>query len=177
VDQLWGEYVPNWIAAVSTALAFIAAGIAAMFAWRSLQGESKRDERRQAHGLSAWWVTGHFGERQVWGILISNSASATFHDVSIEAVGNDNPKAGRAIDLRTVPPGRYLVESLSKSSSRAWGSKVPIAHDTTMQPLMDANTRNVRSIDFTDSSGLRWRWTPSTGLQRTNPVPAAGAVG
>lgn len=166
MDQLWGEYIPNWIAAVSTALAFIAAGIAAVFAWRSLQRDTSRDERSRALGLSAWWVTGHLLDKEVWGILVSNSASTTFHDVSIRAVGNTHSKANATIDVRTLPPGRYLVQSMPKSADKPWGTKIALTDDVALQPLTNANTRNVQSIEFTDSSALQWRWSPTSGLER-----------
>lgn len=176
MDQLWGEYVPNWIAAVSTALALIAAGIAAVFAWRSLQRDASRDERSRALGLSAWWVTGILREKEVWGILISNSASTTFHDVSIRAVGNTHSKAKATIDLRTLPPGRYLVQSMPKTADQPWGAKVALTDDIALQPLTNANSRNVQSIDFTDSSALQWRWSPTSGLERRGTPRSTSAV-
>lgn len=166
MNQFWGEYVPNWISAVSTALAFLAAGIAAYFAWHSLRRESWREERARALGLEAWWVDGELDGRKVWGVLVSNATTASFHEVEIEAVGGDNPKAGRAIRLKSLPPGRYFVESLAKTAEQPWADRILVPDEQFLRPLTQARTRNVRVLRFTDSSGIRWQWELRSGLTR-----------
>lgn len=169
MDQFWGEYVPNWIAAVSTALAFIAAGTAAYFAWHSLRQDAWREERARALGLEAWWVEGTSGGRRVWGVLVSNATSANFHDVEIEAAGGNNPKAGQPIQMINLPPGRYFVESLPKVSDQPWAHRVSVSDEDRLQPLAQARTRNVRLLKFTDSTGTRWQWELGSGLARLGP--------
>ncbi|HWU59188.1 MAG TPA: hypothetical protein VN045_10755 [Microbacteriaceae bacterium] len=164
MDLVWGEYIPNWIAAVSTALALLAAGVAAYFAWRALRAENEREARRNAVGLSAWWVKGDVDGEEVWGIMICNDAVAVFHDIMIQAVGNSHKKAGRTIDFRTLPPGHFFVQSMPYTSDRPWGPKISLKDDAAFVPLTDADSRRVEAIHFTDTAARSWTWSHSNGL-------------
>ncbi len=52
MDQL---FIPAWIEAISTFLAFVAASIAALFAWLHFKNEKVLAEKENADSLSAWW--------------------------------------------------------------------------------------------------------------------------
>lgn len=163
MDRLWGEYVPNWIAAIGTAGALLAAILAAYFAWRSLRHQQGADRTQRAAGLSAWWVDGLLDGRQVWGVVVSNTSDAVFRNVSISPVVNDIGNQSR-IRFTALPPGRYFVESLAKIEPRVWASEISLRDDQGLRPVTDANKRNIREITYTDPSANRWVWSPDDGL-------------
>jgi hypothetical protein len=162
----WGEYVPNWFSAIFTGLGLIAASGAAFYAWRSIRHEDDREERRAASGLAAWWAHGSLEEREVWGIVVINTATAVFHDVMVTAAGNSNPKAAFPIPFRVLPPGTFFVESLPLGATKPWGTKQVLPAPDVLAPLTDADSRRVRRIEFRDSAGREWTWEPSAGLVR-----------
>jgi hypothetical protein len=162
MDQVWGEYVPNWIAALGTAGALIAAILAAYFAWRSWNHQQGADRTQRAIGLSAWWVDGLMEGRQVWGVVVSNTSDAVFRNITISPVINDvDNRSG--IRFTAIPPGRYFIESLVKTEPRVWASEIALRDDQGLRPVTDANRRNIREITYIDPSGNRWRWSPDRG--------------
>lgn len=163
MDRLWGEYVPNWIAAIGTAGALFAAILAAYFAWRSLRHQQGADRTQRAAGLSAWWVEGLLEGRQVWGVVISNTSEAVFRDVTISPVLDDvDNRSG--LHFTALPPGRYFVESLTKTEPRVWASETALREHQGLRPVTDAKKRNIREITYTDPSANRWTWSPDRGL-------------
>lgn len=168
MDSVWGTYVPNWIAAVSTALALIAAGVAVHFAWRSIRGENQRELRQNAQGLASWWVNGRLGHdatgKEVWGVVIRNASMSVFHEVQIDAVGNNHKKAGHPIAFRVLPPGEIFVQSNSYDASAPWGLPVLIPNGSALVPLMRADSRKVARIRFRDMAAHDLTWSPTGGL-------------
>ncbi|MGA0569045.1 hypothetical protein ACO2Q7_17075 [Rathayibacter sp. KR2-224] len=169
--MFWGEYIPNWLSAIFTGLGLIAASGAAFYAWRAITHEDDREERRAAAGLAAWWAHGDLDGKDVWGIVVINTAPAVFHDVQGTAAGNKNPKARYPIEFRVLPPGTFFVESLSIGAAKPWGVKQVLPAPDVLSPLTDADTRRVRRIDFRDSAGHEWTWEPTTGLARRAAMP------
>lgn len=53
MNEVWGVYVPTWITAIATFLAFVAASAAGITAWRSLRADQLRAQSAQARLVSA----------------------------------------------------------------------------------------------------------------------------
>ena len=102
--------------------------------------------------------------QETWGIIIRNDALAVFHDIRVQAVSNEHKKARRMITVRTLPHGQFFVQSMPYGSDQPWGSTIALANDAKWVPLLDAESRRVEAIDFTDTSAHSWTWSHSRGL-------------
>jgi hypothetical protein len=146
---------------------------------RTAQASLERDVARERSDIvrqvQAWWVTwkeeSSGRERDCFGVVVSNtSAGATLlRKVQIETTGNAlaaHSRDGR-ITFETMPPGLYLVQSLSKRDSNglAWGHKRVIVDMAQYTPLVEARGWSVTRLAFTDPLGARWEWTPDGGLR------------
>jgi hypothetical protein len=168
MDETWGQYVPAWIEALATFGALIAATLAAYFAWRGLRAEADRTERAEAQGLSAWWVTGPLDGEVVWAVVVSNSSTGVYRNVVVNALGNSHPRGPEGFTIRMLPPGQWLIRSLSRTGVSAWGPKRRLnpAEFELLDPLLDARRWDVTSIRFHDGAMREWVWTTTDGLNR-----------
>lgn len=127
------------------------------------QRENERDQRILAGSLQAWWVKEETGGGSKWGVLLSNDGAATsvFHDVHLKVDANRYTKK---IDIKTVPPGRYFIQSVA--TDKGWEFPEAVADSSTLRPITQAGRYSVNEIQFTDPLGTRWAWTAGSGLVR-----------
>lgn len=160
MGELWGQYVPSWIAAVSS----FTAVFAVLFAWRSLRSEDTRQRRRDAEMLGAWWaVHKHEGEENRWGVVVNNPTNVTFRNVSISATGGKHAGDHSSSPIRALPPGRCFVVANPEHEKFAW-TITPMMPTGEYQPVLYSNRHVVTSIRFTDAAAVDWIWTPEAGL-------------
>lgn len=173
----FGQYLPNWLSIGVNATGMIAASFAAVFAWKTLKEDRVRDARRDALGVSASWVTAQLqGDENVsWGVLVHNASNAAFHDVRITTIGNNNPNGSRPIAYKQLQPGRYFTESKGRSEYFAWGHPLLIAENDLVNPA-PSKTKRVCSIEFTDSLGTHWEFSPESGLRSGPRRPSSPIV-
>lgn len=155
MDQVWGIFVPAWIAALSVLLGLVAAPVAAVFAWRALRGALERDERATAYGLSAWWVGGEVDGNDQWGVILSNSSSAVSQDVNVLTRGNKHPFGEKPITIRTAPPGHYFVRSMPRANPYSWGPHASVRDLEQFNPLTATEEWSVSEMTFTDLAARR----------------------
>ena len=159
-----------WVEAIATVLAFIVAGLAALYAWRQLQIDRDRSERVNAGGLSAWWAQ---AGGKTWGVVVSNASQTPFHDVNVVCEGN-KAAGSKPIQFLVLPPGTYFVPSNGFSgggaTSSGWGAACTYDAIDGLGPVVRSGVHKVCSIEFTDFEGRDWQWTPLAGLaQRRRP--------
>jgi len=175
--------VAAWIEAIATALALIAAGAAAIHAWKLWQHERDQAFRSHASGLSAWWAKQNRGvtvqtdagvatkqdDRDRWGIVVVNSSQAPFYNVQVQCDGKQ-VAPNRPFQVEVLPPGRYFVHSKSKSSGSddsGWGHYHLIEPGSSdIFDILQSKAHRVRWLRYTDSAGNRWVWTLADGLRR-----------
>lgn len=166
MGSVWGEYLPNWIAAVGTALGFLAAGVAAFLTWRALRQDLDKDRIGSAAGLSAWWVTTipRGDDPKKWGVLVRNGSSTPYYAVEVYAQGNNHRFGSEPIRLPIVPPGKFFVESAPKKERMAW-IIAETSTNASFNPILYGTDQRVTSILYSDNRGFHWEWDPDRGIR------------
>lgn len=167
MGSFWGEYLPNWIAALCSLLAVAAV----YFAWQSLRSDEHRALRAQAEGLSAWWaIRANPGGKDEWGIQVHNATNTTFHHIKVAAMGGQHPDASNPFLVRVLPPGVCFVKAGRANDSLAW-EIAPIRTAAEVVPVMYSSKHAVKAITFQDASGLHWTWNLEKGLREATNTP------
>lgn len=97
-----------------------------------------------------------------YGVIIHNSSRNSYH--SIHIVGELKDKEV-AVSIESIPPGKYF--SSHQWEKGQWGVVRFIAtenHD--YQPFLIAKDRRIKSVEYSDLHGRRWRWEPGAMLVR-----------
>lgn len=133
--------------------------------------ERDRERRELAGSLTAWWAADREAEGRRYGVVVSNrsTTNAVFHDVDVRVSGFRGTE--HSIHMNVVPPGQFFVQQ-GQSNGRSTLAKIPlpVRPSEVLDPFTVANDRSVVAIEYADSLGTRWRWTPSGGLAQ---VPEA----
>lgn len=152
--------VAEWIAAISTAGALLAAGAAAIIAWRVHVHNQRTQRAEQASKVAAWieWRDTGFDKRGLaraggWRCVLLNSSALPVYDVMIIYLLLGEPRdiyAGTSRE-ELVAPGEKVVqlpEHVRREQHR-------LHHDTRQTIRVE--------IQFTDSTGRRW-WRGRDGV-------------
>lgn len=167
MDEFWGVAVPNWITAIATVIALLAAGFGARAAWRSLQSQLERDreDRRnvvagRAKTVTAQWVRrwrrGE-GENDLleWGMLLRNHGTTPAFDVQVEATA-----MGKICTLPSVDPlqpGELFIRKDSKSPDTTY-SVMRMGADVTQVEVVFKRDWLVHGVRFVlDGDTVSWR--------------------
>lgn len=172
MDTFWTEAAPNWIEALSTAAALLAAIAVAVYGWKQYQMDRGREAKSRAFGLSAWWVTLPSGvdAKKRWGIVVSNTSDAVFYNVNVVARGARNSAEETSFDIRTLPPGRCFVET--SWTGKVWQFARAIGHGEESSPVLGSGSHSIASLTYTDTATRSWKWTPDHGLREVSPAAA-----
>lgn len=182
------DTAPNaaeWIAAISTAGALIAAAVAALIAWRG-HVHNQTEKRAEQAGRVAGWIEwredsansafSEFGIGRDWCILLNSSALPVYDVLIIYWLlgGPGEIKAGTD-QVKLLPPGERVVEVPQRVQQEQERRKQ--SHPTTRV-----------EIRFTDASGRRWwrahngvlidkgPWKPAPPETETEDDPTPGTV-
>ncbi|MFT4052012.1 MAG: hypothetical protein QM677_07165 [Microbacterium sp.] len=172
--------VPDWVVAVVTLLALLAAVWAGVTSKRLVDVENKRDAaaearrvREQASRISAWMVlTWERAEdargrdaarRSTKGIVLHNGSTAPVYRVAVESRMSSGVPA-RPVSLTVLPPGTFAVLA---DPAREFGWHHLTALDEAgevVRPVAAGERLAVTALEFTDAHNVRWRRT-ETGLE------------
>jgi len=156
----------DWVAAIATAGALVAAIGAGLQANKLYRIESRRDavarrarSREQASKVNAWSVIKvNPGVANTFGVVVANSSTDPVYDVSIEV---HNYSTTEVPTLACVPPGSYFLEDCkSKGAGRSsnWTYAAAVDEcDEPLRPFTASENKKVTSVRFTDSSGRAWK--------------------
>lgn len=170
MDTFWSETAPNWIEALSTAAALLAATAVAVYGWKQYQIDRSREAKSRAFGLSAWWVTlpSATDGKKLWGIVVSNTSDAVFYNVNVVARGARNSAEETSFVIRTLPPGRCFVET--NWTGHVWQFPRALGHGEESSPVLGSGSHGIASFTYTDTATRSWTWTPDNGLRETRPA-------
>lgn len=147
------------------------------FAEEARAREQRREQRAEdqelrlvAASLQAWWVRRSTETAEtLWGVQIVNvSDGAVFHDVTVCADGN---RSASAFTIELLPPGRFFCQS----TTTGWAAfPVALAAGEQLEPITYTRKHRIRSIEFSDQLGARWRWEPGAPPERIGTAQALG---
>jgi hypothetical protein len=163
--------IPEWLAALASVGALVAAVFAGLAAWRVARIEQQRDCRAQAVAISAWATQRVVDGHPTVGIHLLNTSAAPVTDVAVGFTDADGSPY-TPLRLRILPPGAYFVQQ-KRSSPYKWGFPEP-ATDA-LVAIMKSGTWRVDSLAFRDQDDAAWRRAAS-GTLREAPVPALTAA-
>jgi hypothetical protein len=164
--------VPEWISAIATVGALIAAWLAGTTAKRLYGVESDRDataaeqrERHDADLVHAWTTAVHRdGTRPRYGLIVKNGSSSPVFDVTIQSTTGIPFEGGHKrawpVDLAMLPPGEYFVTTVPYPDTNTGEDGIPeptSGLDGTIRPVMKKRDWAVSRIHFTDASGRHWQ--------------------
>jgi arabinogalactan oligomer/maltooligosaccharide transport system substrate-binding protein len=173
-DRRYGakaDTLPDWIAAVSTYAAFLAAGVAVYFAWRAFRIEAKREARweldqrsAQASKVSAWYGTKvsqaplgaselitQLSARTRRGVLLRNASEAPVYDVSVFVIVRDETRLNPE-DVVWLTKDIGLLPPMSEPVFRSLEADIQTEFPSDAEPRVQ--------ISFTDAAGVEWIRSP-----------------
>ena len=125
--------------------------------------EKINEARRMARSVISWWAMDNEGN---WGLIVLNdgSSAGVVCDVEIKArtkIGQKDP-----LNIQFLPPGQFFVKSQRWEKRRdSWDFPRAISNLEDYTPIVTSSDYCVCSIEFEDSVGERWSWTPESSLQ------------
>lgn len=168
---------PEWLAALTSVGALVAAIFAGLAAWRVARIEQQRDRRAQALAISAWATQRMVDGRPTVGIHLLNTSAAPVTEVAVCFTDADGSPY-TPLRLRILPPGAYFVQQ-KRSSPYKWGFPEP-ANDA-LVAIMKSGTWRVDSLAFSDQGHVAWLRAASgtlreapTATERTQTVATPG---
>jgi hypothetical protein len=181
----WGD-VATWVVAVTTLLAFVAAALAGIVAYRVLAVETRRDlladsERiaAQAAEVAAWsgrtkaetFVSSDGPDTwQEWGAVIRNASGLPVYGLRVWFCDPADPAPGS--ELR--PPAWYESPELTDVLPPG-DSFVSPPREITKRRAAGGPQRWLVAVEFTDAAGTRWLREPRgklTPAGQADPLPA-----
>lgn len=171
--------VAEWVSALATVGALIAAVYAGKVARNLFDLETKRDDavhqlqrQEQARQVSAWAVVDP--DEGTSGIEIVNSSSSPVYDVEIQATKSDGSTAP-PLDLALLPPGRFY----STAGVERFYWSIPDPSDSPLRPVSKTDGWRVQQLTFRDSANIRWTRHASGHLEelRSQVAVVDSAVG
>lgn len=165
--------VAEWISALATVGALVAATVAGRSAKRLYDIESERDrvaaasrEAAAARLMNAWTAihAPDVSKPKIGrhGLVVSNAGEGAVFDVTV-CSDDHTGKAQHPMHLHVLPPGEYFV---LRETQHLWGYPAPARAQVGMiRPISNRKEWRVTSIAFMDSAGLRWR-RDASGLHR-----------
>lgn len=130
--------------------------------------EERRDQRRIASNMQAWWVKENNGAHVRWGVVLSNTGpdNSVFHNICLKLTSNSIPLEH---EVKILPPGTYFLESSRGPSGEPSlnypQSIIDLRH---FQPLLNSRKHAIEEISFVDQVGQEWRWIRGKGLSATD---------
>ncbi|PPI54283.1 hypothetical protein [Rathayibacter toxicus] len=159
----WAE----WLSAVATIGALVAASWAAVVSRRLFGIESRRDDvathrerQEQATRIAAWCVRRDIGdEHGRRGLAVRNVSDSPVFDLEVRSTYStgkeQKPVELRPLTLAVLPPGDFVTFGHGQ-----YGWNFPVERSTVTE-LLSPITKNpgwrVIEITFTDAHGIRWR--------------------
>lgn len=126
--------------------------------------ERTNEARSMARSVISWWAKDNDDH---WGLIVLNdgSSAGVVRDVEIKASTKNYEKD--PLKIQFLPPGQFFVKSLGWGKPHiSWDFPKAINSLEEYSPIVTSNDYCVHSIEFEDSVGERWRWTPESSLQK-----------
>lgn len=178
----WGV-AADWVAAVATVGALIAAVVAGRTAVQVYRMERARDDRATAAELRAdavlvhSWTASWFddeGNRED-GLVISNTSENPVFDVQIKSV-HYSMGQWPILKLTVLPPGRYFVERTNTKYN--WGFPNLLEQKGgVIRPIMKQRDWRVVCLSFTDVRGAAWVREEGRLSEGSGPIDLLSAPG
>lgn len=150
--SFWAGTAPDWIMAVA------AAGAVIVFFWRRqdrLTEQRLADEQVRV-GVQAHWITvpGEAGEKDQWGVLVTNGLPSPITQIRLACTGN-TLAGGQGISCRAIPAGsqRFIQsapkqDASAKSAPRPWVLPRQLEAGTPVTEITPG-TKSVDRVEFT----------------------------
>lgn len=171
----------EWITAVCSSIALLAACWAAWTASRVHRIESNRDRmaeenrlRSHASSVTAWSAV-HLdtdGNPLAYGVVLNNGSTTPIFDVVIEA--QDLRGKLRTLNLQLLPPGQYFVEAFKDRTGWALPEHASALVGFT-RPITRKAEWCVTYLQFRDAQNETW-CRSNTGLLDRVPVQEAAGI-
>jgi hypothetical protein len=165
----------EWVSAVSTFVATVAAVFAGWVAHRAHRAAADDRDRSEAEGVQVWLAFD--ASTQSPRLVLINAGSGPVYEVSVGVSMRGEhlraPSAGGAWNV--LPPGTYATE---RTIPYRWSFPEPVRDLTVLSPYMRSENDLVQWVEFTDTHRRRWRRGVDgalTKIQRHQPVMGAGA--
>lgn len=177
------ELLAQWLSALGSVGALIAATWAAVTAKGLYRVEQARDEaarvaaaRADASRVHAW-VAEEIPEGGSSGddvLVIMNGAGTPIYDVCIES-GSVSGSAQPPARLHMLPPGEFMMRRL-KEGRFAWAFPESTKHALgRLRPISKHESRVVTALDFMDGRGRRWHRAERGELSGPHVGPPEGS--
>lgn len=152
IASFWAGTAPDWIMAIA------AAGAAIVFFWRRqdrLAQQKLADEQIRV-GVQAHWITipGEAGEKDQWGVLVTNGLPSPITQVRLACTGNALA-ADQGITCRAIPAGsqRFIqsapkTDASTRGASRPWVLPRQLEAGTAVTEITPG-TKSVDRVEFT----------------------------
>jgi hypothetical protein len=158
----WGD-VPGWVNAATTAVALLAAMVAARAAWHVLRIEQVCEDdrkgteaRAQAERIAAWpslWEVDDPDDTEpgfVWGAAIRNASDLPAYQVHVQFTPIGGSGGEGTIVIELVPPGSWRLEGGALSPATG-GQSLPAREVTDALPRVFQI-----GLRFMDAAGRTW---------------------
>ena len=156
----------EWLSAVSTFLAMVAAVFAGWVAHRAHTTAAEERERAEAEGIQAW-LASEDGTKATKLVLV-NAGSRHVYDLSVgvSVHGEDRRAPSAAGVWKVLPPGTYESEQPGR---RGWKFPKLVGDLTSLSPYTMTDKYLVQWLEFTDTRGRRWRRGVDGSLTKIRP--------
>lgn len=176
---------PAWISAIAAVGACVAAAAAAREARRSRGRTESADERRYAEQVSAWVAYRERPDAEgkpIYGVRMANRSPAPVADVRVEVTdmyGDLDPPLRLAILTTGNCFAAYRTDWARGPRDQdphpvEWERPRLVGANDDTQPVLLSNTWSVRSVEFTDPAGVRWRRDAAGALTKLPAVAQDG---
>lgn len=147
--------VAEWVSGTATVLATAAAVFAGILAYRAYLREQARDRQALATGVHAWVASDTAISDREPRLIVANLGSAPIYETRVELTGNQpRSTAPRRGTWQVLPPGQYVVEP---HRSYVWDLPTLFDDPHRYRPYTRSEEHLVKSLEFTDARGTRWR--------------------
>lgn len=147
--------LPEWITAIATCVATIAASLAGVVAYRAYTREVLRESSADAAGFHAWFAWDTSADRRGQCLVLVNVSNAPVYDVALRGVLNDVgvalPREGKT--WQVIPPGSYVVRP---DETYGWSLPDPVATTVGYRPYTRSAKHRVSGLEFRDAAGRLW---------------------
>jgi|SRR5215470_5312768 len=160
--SFWEVAAPTWLQGVGTVGAFVTGGVILLRELRRDRGQQELQERRQAGAISAWLIrteTGGPAPRIVSRCVLNNATESPVYDLSLIYLAAGG---ARIVDfVGVLPPGRVErplpdpFDEVWVEASGGWLRSKASSNTPVADPRKEPWPCQI-SIEFRDSSGIRW---------------------
>lgn len=154
----------EWVSAIASVGALLAAVVAGYAAWRLYRVESERDKvaawRRlseQARLVPAWIavVVDDEGRVASTGLMVVNRAESPIFDIRISATDKESDLIRTPAKMAMLPPGRYFVARQGAPFTWAYADSADSVEGV-IRPVTKTDKWRVDQLEFVDSGNVAW---------------------